>query len=332
MLVRCPKCNFSQPQDQYCAQCGIDMLSFKPIDLPFHKKLLKSGLFQFFFVLVLGAVIAYLVVNTNQPQQWVQRINRFKTLSVPNSSPTKTAIVNESTDNTQNLAAAAPTEVMIESASQQQVDQFANTNIDRSRAIQPTTTTTAAASKTKVLKVKIMMIEIDREFLNNLFQLAQNQNMLLVDSAVKAASIPDLLKKINIPYVTLKNINNQIDIDKIFTLWSGSSRSTEQDTLGLQIDIKTLQVDINPQSETSDVVTTAIKISKSSYQNLTTAFELNYVLVKNSTLLISGRSLLSDFEFKNQLHNTPPFNVYKSIDFKNEKTEFAILIEIQSQD
>ena len=67
MLVRCPKCNFSQPQDQYCAQCGIDMLSFKPIDLPIHKKLLKSGLFQFMFVLVLGTIIAYLVVNTNHP-------------------------------------------------------------------------------------------------------------------------------------------------------------------------------------------------------------------------------------------------------------------------
>ena len=317
MLVRCPKCNFSQPQDQYCAQCGIDMLSFKPVDLPIHKKLLKSGLFQFMFVLVLGTTIAYLVVNTNQPQQWVQRINRFKTLSVPNSAPVKSTLA-ESSEAIENIAVVTPAEVMIEAASRQQVDSFANTNTERTQAV-------STAAKTQTIKVKIMMIEIDREFLNSLFQYAQNQNFLLTDSGIKAASIPDLMKKINIPFVTLKSTNDPAEIDHIFSQWSGHNSPNEQDTAGLQLDLKS-------QRKAKNLLSVDIKLSKSSYQSLTPLFEFNFDAVKNSTLLINGRNLLSEFEFKNQLHSISPFNIFKSVDFKNEKTEFAILIEIQSQD
>ncbi len=301
------------------------MLSFKPIDLPIHKKLLKSGLFQFMFVLVLGAAIAHLVVNTNQPQQWVQRINRFKTLSVPNSVPIKTTLT-ESSESIEDLTTNRPAEVVIEAASQQQVDSFSNPNLDRSRAIQPiAATTSATAAKTQAIKVKIMMIEIDREFLNSLFQYAQNQNFLLTDSGIKAASIPDLMKKINISFVTLKSSNDPVEIDQIFSQWSGNNNPNEQDTAGLQLDLKS-------QRKSKGLFSVDIKLSRSNYQSLTTLFEFNFEAVKNSTLLINGRNLLSEFEFKNQLHSISPFNIFKSVDFKNEKTEFAILIEIQSQD
>ncbi len=320
MLVRCPKCNFSQPQDQYCAQCGIDMLSFKPANLPVHKKLLKSGLFQFLFVLVLGASVAHLVVNTNQPQQWVQRINRFKTLSVPNTTEAELTETSDQIEKIDDPLSSPPAEVVIEATSQQQVDGFANTNSERSQA-----SASSTVAKTQTIGIKILMIEIDREFLNNLFLYAQSQNFLLTDSGIKAASIPDLMKKINIPFVTLKSTNDKAEIEQIFSQWSGNNRSNEQDAAGLQLDVKS-------QKKTKDLLSVDIKLSKSSYQSLTTLFEFNFEAVKNSTLLVNGRNLLSEFEFKNQLHNVSPFNIFKSVDFKNEKTEFAILIEIQSQD
>ncbi len=320
MLVRCPKCNFSQPQDQYCAQCGIDMLSFKPAHLPVHKKLLKSGLFQFMFVLVLGASVAHLVVNTNQPQQWVQRINRFKTLAVPNTTQVQMTETTNQAKKIDEPVSMPPAEVIIEAASQQQVDSFATASLERSQS-SPSST----VSKTQTVGIKVLMIEIDREFLNNLFLYAQNQNFLLADSGIKAASIPDLMKKINIPFVTLKSTNDKVEIEQIFSQWSGNNRSSEQDAAGLQLDVKS-------QKKTKDLLSVDIKLSRSSYQSQTILFEFNFEAVKNSTLLVNGRNLLSEFEFKNQLHNVSPFNIFKSVDFKNEKTEFAILIEIHSQD
>jgi len=29
MMVNCPKCGFSQPKDQYCASCGVDMIAYR---------------------------------------------------------------------------------------------------------------------------------------------------------------------------------------------------------------------------------------------------------------------------------------------------------------
>ena len=41
MLINCPKCGYSQPQDTYCASCGVDIVKFsarhKPAKLPFWK-------------------------------------------------------------------------------------------------------------------------------------------------------------------------------------------------------------------------------------------------------------------------------------------------------
>jgi hypothetical protein len=56
MLVHCPKCNFSQPKDTYCAKCGIEMDRYRPEKKPILKTLLKNplthivmfGLFIFF--------------------------------------------------------------------------------------------------------------------------------------------------------------------------------------------------------------------------------------------------------------------------------------------
>lgn len=56
-FVRCPKCDFQQPSDQYCAQCGIDMLSYRPSRDSFRKRLLASSVFHLFLLiaLVLGS-------------------------------------------------------------------------------------------------------------------------------------------------------------------------------------------------------------------------------------------------------------------------------------
>jgi hypothetical protein len=54
MMVSCPKCGFTQPQDRYCANCGIDMVNYRPAQAPFMIRLLKSVLFQ---VLILALMI-----------------------------------------------------------------------------------------------------------------------------------------------------------------------------------------------------------------------------------------------------------------------------------
>lgn len=61
MMVNCPKCGFSQPQDQYCAKCGVDMVAYRPAEKPFFARLVSNTLVQaLFLVLIIGAGFGYI--------------------------------------------------------------------------------------------------------------------------------------------------------------------------------------------------------------------------------------------------------------------------------
>jgi len=66
MMVNCPKCGFNQPDDRYCAKCGVDMLAYKPAAKPLSQRLLSKWWFPVVIVSVLGAfaIGGYALFNT----------------------------------------------------------------------------------------------------------------------------------------------------------------------------------------------------------------------------------------------------------------------------
>lgn len=45
-MIECPRCGFIQPEDRYCASCGLDVQSYKPTPRHWSIKLLRSPMFQ----------------------------------------------------------------------------------------------------------------------------------------------------------------------------------------------------------------------------------------------------------------------------------------------
>lgn len=45
-MVNCPKCQFNQPKDRFCANCGIDMDAYRPAQRPLIFRLLQNWIFQ----------------------------------------------------------------------------------------------------------------------------------------------------------------------------------------------------------------------------------------------------------------------------------------------
>lgn len=70
MLTSCPKCGFSQPKDQYCAQCGVDMLAYRPPKKPLWKRAFENLTVQIFFIFLLGAGAIYFIKQNHRENFW----------------------------------------------------------------------------------------------------------------------------------------------------------------------------------------------------------------------------------------------------------------------
>lgn len=72
MMLNCPRCGFSQPQDQYCASCGVDMQAFRPAKKAVLKRLAGSMVFQI-GVLAVVVLVAFSFAGRLQDQERAQR-------------------------------------------------------------------------------------------------------------------------------------------------------------------------------------------------------------------------------------------------------------------
>jgi len=64
MMMDCPRCGFSQPKDRYCANCGLDVETFRAKPKPLFLRLLQNPNFHLgLIVLLIVAVAAFLLLN-----------------------------------------------------------------------------------------------------------------------------------------------------------------------------------------------------------------------------------------------------------------------------
>lgn len=81
MNINCPKCGFTQPQDQYCARCGVDITTYKAPPKPILKQIAGSLLFQLMLVFFFGGSAVYWV-HQNSVQKTNARIQFLKGTSL----------------------------------------------------------------------------------------------------------------------------------------------------------------------------------------------------------------------------------------------------------
>lgn len=63
-MADCPKCHFTQPDDQYCANCGVDMRAYKPAPEPLLVRLSQNTTAQVILVLlIVGALFSGIYVS-----------------------------------------------------------------------------------------------------------------------------------------------------------------------------------------------------------------------------------------------------------------------------
>jgi hypothetical protein len=77
MMITCPKCGFVQPQDRYCAKCGVDMENFKPSVPPLLSRILSSPIFHILLAFVL-VFIVIIFVRKHSQEEFISRVEFLK--------------------------------------------------------------------------------------------------------------------------------------------------------------------------------------------------------------------------------------------------------------
>ncbi len=84
MLMECPRCGFSQPQDQYCAKCGIDVVSFKQKTSQPPRKSSGLLLYAIIFLVIVGMIVIFMRRHVKEEiETRVQFIKGGLTLASP---------------------------------------------------------------------------------------------------------------------------------------------------------------------------------------------------------------------------------------------------------
>lgn len=155
MLITCPKCGFSQPKDQYCAQCGVDMNSFRPPEKSIFQKAAENLTVQLMFIFLLGASAIYFIMQDHKDTFW----SRMKFLRGSGTQVAKS--------NSQNQFSAPP------SATGEQVaaEQVTETQLPAaSPQATPNPTASDANSAAQKPQTKITFLEIPTTLLNKWFE------------------------------------------------------------------------------------------------------------------------------------------------------------------
>ncbi|MFZ4404306.1 MAG: hypothetical protein ACOYOK_09420 [Pseudobdellovibrionaceae bacterium] len=196
-MMKCPKCHFDQPKDDYCAQCGLHVSTFKVKKPSPFLLTLKSPFFQLSMMALIIAVLAPILYSyfTSSSRYSQQKISSLQLKKVKESSFRKTAEqpdsetdFNENNDEDNTSDPENVSEAVIKTDSIKG-DSVAEINKKESMA-------QLKDSDKQIKKVNVMYIEIDHAELLNYLEEAQAAGQSFQSKDYAVGVVDDLEKKL----------------------------------------------------------------------------------------------------------------------------------------
>lgn len=324
MLINCPRCGFSQPQDQYCAQCGIDMQAFTPKEEPLFTRLIQSTALQVIVLLLAAVFVGQSILRSEKPQKWVQRISPFSGVS----KSTKSTNSFSSDANDEVLAHQNEAEQITTSSSESsELDSLKNRSVSLTRGRDgapisndtSTNSTVSAAQDLSSINFKLTYAEVSHENLNK--WIAESSNIGLYQSfdSYSAGIVYDFKKFSSSLESNLKTANIKLGLGNTNSNISGSMTDDGSQVIGLITAIEY-------RSNENDSIHGNISVSKNTRQN-NESYPAEFGLPKGAAFFIIGAIKPENFASDRSKLNMPPFQIFKSPDFMTHKTEFVIILE-----
>lgn len=332
MLINCPRCGFSQPKDQYCASCGVNIETYVPRKTSVWNKVFSGTLSQVSLVIIIALGVSYSVLKntdaTSQPasrRKTVQQTLSNSSLSTPSAAAqANVAGPGENLNNPNDQA-----EVSVELQNEEQSNRFAgnpqtstisarmasNPNLKTMSASAnlPQTTAAGASAAAPAVNIKVSYYEISRTVLS--YWIQNSRATSEGESAYTAGVINRKLFDDQIRYASLKTESTRAVINAKTNFRSDANKD------GIFIGLVS-EIVMSSLTNGSIVVT---KTTSQGADGIRAYFDIS----PDSVFFLHWKNDLVGLQNEPALSEVPPFQIFKSKQFlmANGTTELVMIIE-----
>lgn len=254
-MIKCPRCNFEQPEDQYCARCGVDMTTFVVPKPPITSVFFKSVYFQISVILIVVLGFAFYFNHQRELARQAEIKRRVEYLR-PNSRPpsnretetASTAPADVPTDKSTPIPTTHTAVAHTESASTEKTNPAPtekSLTLERTGAVvtSPNTGTggpkPAAEEKDETIEVQVYYTETQVSFLPVIFEDSRNTGNINSMGEYNAGPLSDIKKilnqgRSNRQISILQTVRKQFDKNQNSVQWfSGIKEPKTNQEIGL---------------------------------------------------------------------------------------------------
>lgn len=337
-MMKCPRCGFEQPPDEYCAQCGVNMETYREKHRPsFFKMLINDSRLQV-TALILIALTSFVFLYNQQFQKIESRISLLQGQLQIASSDALSLSDPEKTD-----AEAPPTEdTNTESIANSEQAPTPDETLAKSIVVTDATTgkiekTIAAETPATTLKpneheLRVIYAEVPRKILMEIFEESQAIGQFIEFEDYQAGIVTEFEKRIEQKELVVLNEEKKLfQINQPLNWFVGiKDRQDLSMKIGFEVFLEFQlgegswkgNLDMQRSWREPENLPPNPPISR---RNFPAVFELNPKSVFFMSGFLPRRSNLPD---ESGLLEIPVYKILKSVPFIQGRSEFVIFYEV----
>lgn len=341
MLVNCPRCGFTQPQDKYCAQCGVDMENFRPPQPSFAKRILTNPALQISLVLVIAGAVGLSIYERRQSdlQERVSYLKGGTQVVRSLSSPASNA-ADETTDD------SVPSEFLTDASTAEPLEASDAAPVEvadisaKSAAPPPAAGTPGAATDKGATPpapagstvVRLVFAELSFSMRNQIYEESAATGQYNPFGDYVAGIIPDVARKLSLSNREIKILHREqrnIEAQKPLQFFQGLNGGNPETEIGFGYYLELTEVDANTfrgNIEVSRSWRTPGQGGPGPLDKQT--FPAVFELTRGTGFFMSGMMpRASLMENDNDLVARKPFEILRSNDFRSGNSEYFLFLE-----
>lgn len=326
MLINCPRCGFSQPDDKYCAQCGVDMETYRPAQVSWIKKVLENPLLQFGVLFLVAGGIAFYLYNRDQANLQA-RVSYLK--GTAPISATESQASNQLLENTVSDASAEAPPAL--AASLPLTDEV----MPPDKKPDDTTAAKATAEKPTGPMIRVFYAEVARGALQRIFEESQSTGQFMTfKDDYSAGIIPNIDKKLSPSNTNIKILHKEerpLEMGKSLQWFYGlKDRLDPESELGMTTFIEMSEIEAGNYRGNLEIQRNWRELGDSGKVSLQRrSFPAIFEIGTNTGFFISGvMPYKTNLDNDDELTSIDIFKILKSEEFQRKGSDFVIFVEL----